>query len=71
MNNTSRIGVIDHYRNQCRGTHGTHVAFAGLPGVEIVAVADPDEESRKTTQQETGAPRQYADWADLLKSEVK
>ena len=69
MNNTSRVGVIDHCRNQCRGTHGTHVAFAGLTGVEIVAVADPDEESRNTTQRETGAPRQYADWTDLIESE--
>lgn len=69
MKKAWRVGVIDHHRNQCRGTHGTHVAFAGLPGVEIVAVADPDEESRATTQRETGAPRRYADWADLLKCE--
>ena len=69
MSKTWRIGVIDHYRKQCKGTHGTHVAFAGLPGVEIVAVADPDEESRELTQQETSAPQQYAEWADLLERE--
>lgn len=64
-----RIGVVDHFRNCGRGGHGTHLSFAGLPGVEIVAVADPDEGSRNALQQETGAPRQYADGADLLDRE--
>jgi len=64
-----RVAVVDHYRRKCKGTHGTHVAFPGLPDVEIVAVADPDEESRALTQRETDAPREYADWADLLTQE--
>ncbi|MBN2449201.1 MAG: Gfo/Idh/MocA family oxidoreductase [Lentisphaeria bacterium] len=66
---TWRVAVIDHYRNRSRGGHGTHVAFAGLPNVEIVAAADPDEESRQATRHETGAPRSYADWGELLDRE--
>lgn len=69
MSRTWRIGVVDHYRKRAKGDHGTHMAFAGLPNAEIVAVADPDEESRLATQRETGAPRLYADWAELLDRE--
>jgi len=69
MNRSWRVGVIDHYRNRCRGSHGTHLAFAGLPDVEIVAVADPDEGSRNAIQRETGAPRQYAHFRELLERE--
>lgn len=66
---TWRIAVVDHYRRLAKGHHGTHLAFAGLPQAEIVAVADPDEESRHAIQRETGAPRQYADWSRLLAQE--
>lgn len=66
MTKTWRVAMVDHCRNRGRGGHGTHLAFAGLPGVELVAVADPDEGSRNAMQRETGAPRQYANWQDLL-----
>jgi len=69
MSKTRRIGVVDYCRNQSRGGHGTHLAFAGLPNIEIVAVADPDPESRHASQRETGAPRQYAEWGELLDRE--
>ncbi len=66
---TWRVGVIDHFRNDARGGHGLHEAFAGLPGVEICAVADPDQESRSGLQKDTGADRAYADWRELLDRE--
>ena len=66
---TWRIAVVDHNRRLAKGHHGTHLAFAGLANAEIVAVADPDEESRNAIQHETGAPRQYADWTELLARE--
>lgn len=69
MSRIWRIGVVDHYRKRAKGDHGTHMAFAGLPNAEIVAVADPDEESRLATQRETGAPRLYTDWTELLDRE--
>ena len=66
---TWRVAVVDHYRKRAKGDHGTHMAFAGLPNVEVVAVADPDEESRLATQHDTEAPRAYRDWAELLDRE--
>ena len=69
MSKTWRIGVIDHYRNAAKGSHGTHVAFAGLPNAEIVAVADPDDKSRSDLLRETGAKKGYASWTELLDRE--
>lgn len=64
-----RVVVIDHHRNQQKGGHGVHLAFTGLPGVEICAVADSDEPSRLSLQQETNATRIYADWREMLERE--
>ncbi len=64
-----RVGVIDHYRVKARGEHGIHEAFMGLPGVEICAVADPDEESRLSLLRDTGARNMYDDWRTLLERE--
>jgi predicted dehydrogenase len=50
--------------------HGLDLAFAGLPGVEVVAVADPDEEGRRRAQARTGAPRGYAAFGELLEREA-
>lgn len=69
MSKIWRVAVVDHYRRLAKGHHGTHLAFSGLPNAEIVAVADPDEESRNTIQRETGAPRQYAEWGELMVQE--
>jgi predicted dehydrogenase len=66
---TWRVGVIDHFRAKARGGHGIHEAFLGLPGVEICAVADPDEESRVGLAQDTGAATSYDDWRTLLSRE--
>lgn len=64
-----RVCVVEYCRNQGKGGHGTEFAFAGLPGVQIVAVADPDQPSRCRLQQETGAAKSYADWQQLLDQE--
>jgi predicted dehydrogenase len=69
MNRRWRVAVIDHERKKARGGHGIHEAFLGLPGVEICAVADPDEESRVSLLQDTGAAAMYADWRKLLDAE--
>lgn len=44
-------------------------AFAGEEGIEIVAIADPKEENRKTMMQKAGvtdSPEEYSDWRGLL-----
>lgn len=62
-----RIGVVT--RSGEKGGHGVELAFAGLPGVEIVAVADADPEARASVQAMTGAQRGYADWRAMLERE--
>jgi len=60
-----RAGVIGHTG---RGgfSHGLDVAFLGLPGVELVAVADPDEAGRAAAVARTGATCAYADYVEML-----
>ncbi|HOV22118.1 MAG TPA: Gfo/Idh/MocA family oxidoreductase [bacterium] len=61
-----RIGVVGYYSCSGLGGHGLHLAFSGLPGVEIVSVADPDETGRNMLQKETGAKNSYSDWSYLI-----
>lgn len=49
--------------------HGLHLAYRELDNVEFTAVADEDGEGRAKGQQETGAPRGYADYQEMLKVE--
>jgi predicted dehydrogenase len=65
---TYRAGVIGHTG---RGgfSHGLDVAFLGLPGVEVVAVADPDAAGRQAVAERAGAARGYADYREMLERE--
>ena len=49
--------------------HGLHVAYKGLEKVEFLAVADPDGAGRERARGETGAPRSYADYREMLEKE--
>ena len=49
--------------------HGLHTAYEGLENVEFVAVADADEGGRRQGQEDTGAPRAYADYQEMLRQE--
>lgn len=64
-----RAGVIGH---TSRGNYGHELdlAFLGIPGVQIVAVADPDEAGRRRTVERTGAPRAYAAYQEMLEREA-
>lgn len=64
-----RVAVADNHRSQGKGSHGTEFAFAGLPGVQIVAVADLDVPSRQKLQQQTQAANSYADWQQMIDRE--
>jgi predicted dehydrogenase len=63
-----RAGVIGETGRGGYG-HGLDLAFAGLPGVTIVAVADPDAAGRAAAVARTGAARGYADYREMLARE--
>ena len=65
---TYRAGVIGHTGRGNYG-HGVGTAFAALPGVEVVAVADPDEAGRAKVIQQNGALRGYANYREMLERE--
>ena len=43
--------------------------FAGLPGVTVAAVADPDKAGRTKAKAASGAARDYADYREMLDRE--
>jgi len=49
--------------------HGLETIFSNRPEIEVVALADPDPAGRAKTAQKIGAPRQYADYRELLAQE--
>jgi len=49
--------------------HGLHTAYSELEQVQLVAVADEDEEGRAKAQEETRALRSYADYEEMLREE--
>ena len=63
-----RAAVIGHTGRGDYG-HGLDRIFVGLPGVEIVAVADPEESGRQRVAAALGVQRSYADWKELLARE--
>jgi predicted dehydrogenase len=64
-----RVGVIGETGRGGYG-HGLDLAFAGLPGVTTVAVADPDDAGRAAAVARTGADRGYADYREMLRREA-
>jgi predicted dehydrogenase len=63
-----RAAVIGHTGHGDYG-HGLESIFAGQPGIELVALADPDPTGRASTAAKIKAPRQYADYRNLLAKE--
>lgn len=66
---TYRAGVIGHTGRGGYG-HGLDTAFLGLPGVTLVAIADPDQAGRRAAGARAGAARGYADYHDMLEREA-
>lgn len=66
---TYRAGVIGHSGRGNYG-HGLDMAFVGLPGVELVAVADPDDSGRRRAVERTGARRAYGDYREMVEQET-
>lgn len=63
-----RAAVIGHTGRGDYG-HGLEKIFEGRPGVELVALADPDATGRDKTAAAIGAPRRYADYREMLDQE--
>lgn len=51
------------------GLHGLHNAFRGLPGVEIAALFDRNENNAGKVMRVIGAQRHYVDYLDMLDRE--
>jgi predicted dehydrogenase len=49
--------------------HGIERIFAGLPEIEVAAVADPHEGGRAKAKAASGAARDYADYREMLDRE--
>jgi len=63
-----RAAVIGHTGHGNYG-HGLDMAFVGIPGIEIVALADADEAGRQAMQTRLGAPAAYADYREMFARE--
>ena len=60
-----RAAVIGHTGRGNYG-HQLDLAFQGLPGVEVIAVADPDAEGRAAAAKRIHAQLSYADYREML-----
>ncbi len=63
-----RAAVIGHTGRGDYG-HGLEGIFQNRPGVELVALADPDEAGGANIAKKIGAPRTYADYREMLAKE--
>ena len=63
-----RAVIIGHTGRGDYG-HSLDVALNGIEGVEVVAVADGDDAGRAKAAQRIQAPRQYADYRQMLEKE--
>jgi predicted dehydrogenase len=65
---TWTAAVIGHTGRGNYG-HGMELVFKDRPGIEVVAVADPEDKGRAAAQGRTGAQRAYADYREMLEQE--
>lgn len=63
-----KAAIIGHTGEGDYG-HGIERIFAKIPGVEVVAVADPHEAGRAKAKVACGAMRDYADYREMLTNE--
>lgn len=63
-----RAAIIGHSGRGDYG-HGLDVIFNDLPGVSVVAIADPVAGGREAAAKRSGALRQYSDYREMLAKE--
>ncbi len=56
---TRRVGIVKDTSKPMLGLHGLHVAFRGLPGVEVVGLVDANPENLDEKLARPGAARHY------------
>lgn len=66
---TARKAVIIGHTGAGDYGHGIERIFAKLPGIEVVAVADPNDAGRAKGKAACGAARDYADYREMLEKE--
>ncbi len=64
-----KIAIIKDTSKAMLGLHGLHLAFRGLPNVEVVAHVDSNPENIQEKMSYTQAKRHYIDYLDMLDSE--
>lgn len=68
MPHTYRVAVIGHTGRGNYG-HGLDIVWREFANVQLVAVADADEQGKVAAQKRLGAERAYADYREMLKRE--
>lgn len=68
MADKRRVGIIGRTGKGAYG-HGIDTVWKEIPDVEVVALADENDEGRKKAQEVTGAKTVYADYRDMLAKE--
>ena len=64
-----RIGIVYDTSVPGRGGHGTHLAFKGLPGADVVALVDSNHTNLEARMADVQAKRHYDSWQELLDKE--
>ena len=65
-----QVGIVHDTSRKGLGGHGLHLAFWGLPGVSIAALADSNPENLEQRMQALSAKKHYPDWRSMLAQEV-
>jgi len=68
MQNAKKVGIVYDTTQAGKGHHGTHLSFAGMPGVEQF-LADPNHANLEPRLKKIGATRHYADYHEMLAQE--
>lgn len=64
-----RVAILKDTSKPMLGLHGLHVAFRGLPNVEVVAHVDSNSENIQEKMAYTQARRHYTDYLEMLDKE--
>lgn len=66
MSKIWKVGIVKDTSKPMLGLHALHVAFRGLPNVEVVAHVDANSEDIEKKMSFTQAKRHYTDYLDML-----
>ena len=69
MSKIWKIAIVKDTSKQMLGLHGLHVAFRGLPDVEVVAHVDANSANIEKKMSFTQAKRHYTDYLEMLDTE--